>query len=259
MSKWVSAPVYEVIRLMEGEPLFFEEHMSRMRESLRITEASYTLDASQIYQDIKTLAVKEAIVNQNVRIEVGQVDQEGSWALHLFFVPSKYPEHEEYLKGVKTVTTHIVRNTPHAKVFNSAYQEHVQSVREVNEAFEVIIMDESGKIAEGSKSNLFFVKDQVLYSAKAEDILMGITREKVLEVAKNIGVKIIEKDLYIKDINQFDGCFLSGTSIHILPICQIDDIPYPSSTLPTIVALMEGLNKLVKHQIQNTKGVYENE
>lgn len=255
---WMKPPVYEVIRLIEGTPLFFDDHMARMGHSLELVGADYDFDPKVIYKTISELSKLEDLKNQNIRIEIG-LDPKGEWSRHVYFVPSFYPDETTYKEGVQTVTTVIVRKDPHAKVVNPDYLRHIGTVKSDTGAYEVIIMDEDEKIAEGSRSNLFFIKGKKLYSAKSQDILMGITRIKILELARALGIEIIEKDLYLKDISEFEGCFLSGTSIHILPIRQIDEHTFSSATLDVVNQLQNGLHEKVSSQLEETKGAYEND
>ncbi|MBS7525685.1 aminotransferase class IV [Fusibacter paucivorans] len=254
---WECPPVYEVIRLMEGTPLFFDDHLTRLEHSLDLVSADYDVSSEKLYRRIRHLAQVNGITAQNIRLEIGKIAGKSAWQERLYLVPSYYPEVLQYQMGIKTVTTEIVRSMPHAKIVNTAYVEHINQVKSATGAFEVIIMNKAHKIAEGSKSNLFFVKGNTLYSAKSEDILMGITRRRLLTLAAKMGLNVIESDLYLEDIAAFEACFISGTSIHILPIAQIDNAVFESAAHPTIKALIEKFGETVHQSIEETRRLYE--
>ncbi|MDK2865837.1 MAG: branched-chain amino acid aminotransferase [Clostridiales bacterium] len=254
---WEQPPVYEVIRLMEGMPLFFDDHLLRLEHSLDLVSADYRVSGENLYRRIREIAKVNGVAAQNIRLEIGKIAGRKTWQERLYLVPSYYPEASQYQMGVKTVTTEIVRSMPHAKVVNTAYVEHINQVKAATGAFEVIIMNKAHKIAEGSKSNLFFVSGNTLYSAKSEDILMGITRRRLLTLAATMGLNVTESDLYLKDVAAFEACFISGTSIHILPIAQIDDTIFESAAHPTVRALIEKFSETVHQSIEETRRLYE--
>jgi branched-chain amino acid aminotransferase len=256
VDSWEHPPVYEVIRLIDGVPLFFDDHISRLEQSLALVSAAYTVSAEVLYRRIRKIAEVNGISAQNIRLEIGKIANRAIWQERLFLVPSYYPEASLYQLGVKTATSEIVRSMPHAKVVNNAYVTHINRVKAERDVFEVIIMNADHKIAEGSKSNLFFVKGRALYSAKAEDILMGITRRKLLMLAKAMGLALVEGDIYLKDIKAFEACFISGTSIHILPVAQIDDMHFDASGNPVIRSLIENFDSIVRQSIEETRRIY---
>jgi len=188
--QWEKPPVYEVMRLIDGIPLFFDEHIKRLKHSLALMSYQEIGDPKQLYKNIVELAQKNDIKDHNMRLEMG-VNASGEKMCVLYGVTTFYPDTTYYSEGVEAVTTEIVRHTPHAKVINQAYLAHISQIKLEYNVFEVIIMDSHHKLAEGSKSNLFFVKGNTLYSAKSKDILMGITRLKILEVAKALSIALI--------------------------------------------------------------------
>jgi len=244
------------MRLIEGVPLFFEEHVARLEHSLKLMGYEAIGDPRELYTRIIDLAQKNKIKAHNMRLEKG-IDVTGETMCILYFVTSFYPEESYYKNGVETVTTEIVRNTPHAKIINQDYLAHISQIKLEHRVFEVIIMDDAHKLTEGSKSNLFFIKGNSLYSAKSEDILMGITRLKILEAARELAIDLIEEDIYLADIQQFDACFISGTSIHILPVRKIDNQVFNTLDHVLVKALSDKFDALIKVAIEKTRRQYQ--
>jgi len=254
--QWKAPPVYEVMRLIDGIPLFFDEHIERLKHSLALMGYQEIGNPKQLYKNIVELAKKNDIKAHNMRLEMG-VNALGEKMSVLYGVTTFYPDATYYREGVETVTTEIVRDTPHAKVINQAYLTHISQIKLEYNIFEVIIMDSHHKLAEGSKSNLFFVKGDTLYSAKSKDILMGITRLKILEVAKALSITLIEDDISLKDLPQFEACFISGTSIHILPVKKINDQIFDTVHHGVIRRLSNAFEALIQEDIQKTRRNYQ--
>ncbi len=91
---------------------------------------------------------------------------------------------------------------------------------------EALLLDENGNIAEGSGENIFFVKGNTLYTPSLGNILPGITRQSVIEIAKDLGFRIIEKNISVNELKYFEEAFFTGTAAEIKKISQIDDLVF---------------------------------
>lgn len=247
-------PVYEVIRLLDGIPMFFEGHMERMRHSLEMIGEVELIPKDLVLKGIQTLVSETNIRDNNVRIEIGR-DQNNQFVWVLFLVVSYYPEKSEYTNGVKTVTTEVERKDPHAKIYRTEFTEKINHLRKENEAFEVILINHLGHVTEGSRSNLFFIKENKVYTAKTADVLVGITRSKILEIIGDLKIEIVEKDIAFTSLSEFEACFLTGTSIHLLPISRIDNIIYTSTQHPVMLKIFEALEKYIQNDIDQTRRI----
>ncbi|MEG0641800.1 MAG: aminotransferase class IV, partial [Clostridium sp.] len=94
------------------------------------------------------------------------------------------------------------------------------------ECFEAILVNDDGYVTEGSRSNLFFIRDNTLYTTQGKDVLLGITRKRIIDLAKKNGVNVIEKPIHIDELSGFSSLFISGTSPKVLPIKSVDNINY---------------------------------
>jgi len=88
---------------------------------------------------------------------------------------------------------------------------------------EGLLLDEEGYLAEGPGENIFLVKDGVLYTPKLGRILHGITRETVIELARDEGIEVIEKELLPEDAYAAEEAFFTGTAAEVGPIHSIND------------------------------------
>ena len=91
-----------------------------------------------------------------------------------------------------------------------------------NNCYETILVRD-GVVTEASHCNVFFVKDDIVYTHPAnEHILNGITRQIVLEMCDNLNIKVIEEGILFNSIAAMDEAFLTGTSTQIAAIKRID-------------------------------------
>lgn len=88
---------------------------------------------------------------------------------------------------------------------------------------EALLLDSHGRIAEGPGENIFVIKGGTLFTPKLGTILAGITRNTVQQLAKKLGLPVVEKDITPDDILSADEAFFTGTAAEVVPIRSVDD------------------------------------
>lgn len=212
--------IYEVIRVIKKVPLFYEDHIRRLESSFRLMEKPF----SYTYEKIKEYLIKLIDANE---IDFGNIKltfDTKTDTMKVFSIKHSYPNEELYKSGVKAILYHGERSNPNAKVIDTKFREKVTAKIKEASAFEAILVNNHGYITEGSKSNIFMIKENKLYTSPLEDVLPGVTRGRILSLAKSLGIIVSEKIIDYKNINDFDAMFISGTSPKILPIASVDNI-----------------------------------
>jgi branched-chain amino acid aminotransferase len=88
---------------------------------------------------------------------------------------------------------------------------------------EALLLDSDGFVAEGTGENIFIIKNGEIITTPCGTILPGITRAFVIQIAKELGISIIEDYFKPKDVYTADEAFFSGTAVEITPIRSLDD------------------------------------
>ena len=89
---------------------------------------------------------------------------------------------------------------------------------------EAILLDTNGFVAEGSGQNIFVVKDGNLLTPELTCCLNGITRRSVMQIAKDKGIDIVERQITRDELYTADEIFFSGTAVEITPIRSVDKV-----------------------------------
>lgn len=220
-------PIYEVIRVINGVPLFLEDHLERMFYSAKIIGYEIERDEKEIRKDIKTLILKNDIHSLNVKLLSTEIQQNNKIFL-TYNIESFYPPEDYYKNGIHTILFNYERNNPNAKVLFTSFKDEVGKALKENNAFEALLVNKFGYIPEGSRSNMFFVKGGNLYTTKGSEVLIGITRKHIFNLCNKLNIKIIEESIHVDDLNKLDGGFMSGTSVNVLPISTINNIKLDS-------------------------------
>lgn len=114
--------------------------------------------------------------------------------------------------------------------------QYVNSVLAVRDALsrgfdEALLLDAGGSVAEGAGENLFLVRDGVLRTNdERHSILMGITRDAVISIARNLGYTVEAGEIAVNDIAAADEAFFTGTAAEVTPIRELDGVPVGSGT-----------------------------
>ena len=213
--------VYEVVRLTNGRPQFLPEHFSRLEASLGAIGIAVPFTYGKLEDSIRTLAEEGSVKNHNIKLEV---DISGHGLLYMN--PTHYPTEKQYAEGVRTGFFQGERKNPNIKMMDQKLRDATDAAIKEKNLYEVILVDRSGKITEGSRSNIFFIKKGEVYTSPLHQVLPGITRGKIIELIKENGVAIHEEPIKASDAASFDAAFVSGTSPKVLPIASVDDIPF---------------------------------
>jgi len=116
---------------------------------------------------------------------------------------------------------------PHVAKATGIYLNSMLAVMEANRAGyeEAILLTPDGYIADGSGENIFVVRDGVIYTPDlSASILPGITRDTLIQIAQDLGYRVVEKSLIRSDLYLADEAFMCGTAAEVTPLREVDDV-----------------------------------
>lgn len=212
--------IYEVIRINNGSPLFLKAHLRRMEKSFEIMGKAFSYRYDKISEYLERVIVANDRKEGNIKITFN-IDKD---EMKVFYIKHSYPTEDMYKNGVDTILYHGERHNPNAKVVDGEFREKVNAEIKKASAFEAILVDNNGYITEGSKSNIFLIKDNKLMTSSIEAVLPGVTRGEIIEIAKKEDIKFEEIEFKYTNLEEVDAMFISGTSPGILPISKVDNI-----------------------------------
>ena len=240
--------VYEVIRVFHGIPLFLEDHFNRLERSIKIQGLSFQMDFQEFKRNIAVLIRQNQRVEGNVKFVYSVDDGNNRWAFS--FIPHSYPAPEDYQYGVPTDLLFAERQNPNAKVIQTGIRDEANQMISDRKLYEVLLVDGDGKITEGSRSNVFFVKSDVFYTAPPSMVLEGITRQKALDCLQQLDFQVIEEAVSKDEIGDFDAVFLTGTSPKVLPVRKVGEQMFDVQN-KAVLKLIDGYNLMIRDYIRN--------
>lgn len=256
--------VYETLRTYNGRPFLMNRHLRRLRKSADMIALSVPLTDTQFNEQIAETvkhAAQEAPHDTEWYIRVlltrgvGELTYDPAAtpvpSVVIIVKPHVDPPAELYASGVRVVVSSVMRNHPDSvnpmiksnNLLNCALAMQEGFKRG---AYEVIMRNYRGELAECALSNLFIVKGgAALTPPLSAGLLPGITREFVFEIGNTAGIPVREAVLRDDDLFGADEVFLTGTTREIIPIVEVDDRPIASGTPgPITKALLQTFRKV---------------
>jgi branched-chain amino acid aminotransferase len=219
--------LYEVFRVKSGKAVFLSDHLQRLHKSANKIKIQLWLSNEEILKSINLLIKKNDCKNGNIKLVFNVHNNENNF--FAYFVKHDYPKMADYVTGVRTIVHPAERPIPTAKVYNHSLRSKTNELIKEAETHEVLLMNTFGYITEGSRSNLFFIKDNELYTATDPEVLNGIARGKVIKIAKELGIPLHKKSISYESLPKYEAAFLTGTSPLVLPIRRINSLSYDAS------------------------------
>lgn len=242
--------VYEVIRIIDGVALFLEDHFGRLLNSMQIQRIRFEMDYIGFKQNITELIRINQKAEGNIRFLYSVSERGNFWSFN--FIPHSYPTPEEYQNGVSTDLFFAERKDPNAKVIQQQIRDEANQMIADRKLFEVLMVDRGGRITEGSRSNVFFVKNDVFYTAPESMVLIGITRQKVLDCLKVLGLEVVEEAVAAAEIGFFDAAFITGTSPKVLPVRLVGRQRFQVEA-SCVKKLMNAYDQLIVNYVRDVK------
>lgn len=240
--------VYEVVKIVAGIPVFFEEHMQRMRRSAALMNISLPKSDKEILEEVYLLVEKNRCKNTNVKLIRTLIGNEDYFLIYFIDPESLNPE--AYEQGIHVILFKGERSNPQLKTVGSSFRDRVEAARAHTGAYEALLVDDQGYITEGSRSNVFFLKNGSLLTPPAHTVLLGVTRKHVLNLCKSLHLPVREELLHQEEISEISGAFITGTTVDIAPVRSIADHTISSMENPCIQDIMKRYSDEIEKYIE---------
>lgn len=245
--------VFETMRAYNGKVFMADKHIERLFRSAKGVYLNMPMGKGEIKEAIEDTVKANDLGDAYIRITISRGEGEPGLDIDLCKSPTvviyakefkPYPE-EWHREGVKIAITSIKKSSPnYIKIPLKAcnyYLPNFFAKREAKEkvAVEGIMLTEDGYIAEGTVSNIFIVSKGVLATPPSgADVLDGVTREIVIQLAKDADIPFREAKFTRDELLSADECFLTNTTFEILPVKEADAFKIGESTPGRITALL---------------------
>jgi branched-chain amino acid aminotransferase len=229
--------VWEGLRIHRGKAAFLDRHLERLFEGAKAIAMDIglspekltkrlcdTLDANRMSDGVHV----RLMVTRGVRATPYQDPRVVVGGATIVIIPEyKEPDPTIYERGLKLFTVHVRRGDPavqdqkinsHSKL--NCILASIQATQAG--ADEALMLDPHGFVATCNSTHFFIVRKGEVWTSSGKYCLGGITREVTLEIAREAGIRAIEKDFSLTDVYGADEAFTTGTFAGIVPVREID-------------------------------------
>ncbi|MDF9408544.1 branched-chain-amino-acid transaminase [Pelotomaculum isophthalicicum JI] len=228
--------VFEGIRAYNGRVFKLHDHLVRLYESARTIGLDIPLTLEEMQEVVLETLRRNNLRSGYIRLVVTR--GKGDLGLDPLKCPRPtvfcitasirlYPE-ELYENGLSLITVSTRRNIPVAvtpRVKSLNYLNNIYAKMEANLVGvpEAIMLNSEGYVAEATGDNIFIIKNGVLATPPPYiGLLEGVTRNAVMDLARQAGIPVEEKVFTLHDVYNADECFLTGTAAEVIPTVKVD-------------------------------------
>ena len=244
---------YETLRVKRGVALFFEDHLNRLKKSVQGIE-NFDVDIDDIrHKSYEFINRFNPDFDGSLRIVLTRNH------LLIHACEANIPEALLFEQGINTLSLKWERVDPNIKVFRGDYKSAVAAkFAEQNShghPYELLLTDNEGRLYEGSKSNLFVIKDGTVYSAPDDKILLGITRNRVMRALEQSGAELKIGMFTLDEITQDKNAavFVSSTPFDILPVKYIDGYELNFEGNALLRSIQQSYQRIADEYIESAK------
>jgi branched-chain amino acid aminotransferase len=249
--------VFEGIAVYDKKIFKLREHTERLIKSAELLDFTIPYSLTELEEATQAIVAKQNITNGYIRpfawrgsekMAISAKDNSINVAIAAWTWPP-YFSPEAKKKGIDMVFAEYKRPSPETAPTEAkaaglymicTYSKHKAERSGYNEA---MMLDYRGYIAEATCANMFFVKDNEVHTPIADCFLNGITRQTIIQLAKDHGFNLIERHIKPEELADFDDAFITGTAAEITRVNSINDeksnIKYNFAINPTTEKLIQ--------------------
>ncbi|MDI6781078.1 MAG: aminotransferase class IV [bacterium] len=253
--------VFETMRAYDGRIFRLSEHIKRLFMSAKFLGMSISYAGEELEeiccQALEDSGLKDAQIRISIRDKTR--DTECRIQTHdntfsdkdLLIIVRQLPQISSK-KGVVIATSSLVKQPllPQAKSSDFLSGILARAEAYVDNPFEVVFLNRHGYVTEGTVSNIFMVRDGMVITPPVYlGLLNGITRQCVLEIAIQTGIKTMQVPFARYDLFTADEVFLTNSTIEILPVSLVDGRKIENRKCEIIKVLQEGYQQVVNREV----------
>lgn len=219
--------VYETLRTYEGKIWQINEHLARLEHSARELRLRFPYSKATFKNFLNQLVEINKFPETRLRLTITRGVNKGDFLTCfkptiLITAEKLKPEPESiYQEGVKIISVPFMRPFPHIKSTSLLPFILAQQQKAEKKAYEAIFLTYNNYVTEGTITNIFMVKKNILYTPKS-NILKGTTRQALLKLAEHNNIEARITDFTLQQLYQADEIFITNAPRGIIPVHQFD-------------------------------------
>jgi len=218
---------FDTMRTYDGVVLELERHLKRIEKTAKILHLNLPFTIEQLESWIIKTSKINKLNQARMRVTISRGVQGFNFVNAknptLAITCEPYAKDRKVLKnGVSTLTFNFTRPWPEIKSTNLIFMVRACSILHNKKTFEGIIVDDLNNVREGTFTNIFLVKNGEIFTPK-DKLLPGITRNRVIDLARGMGLKVNIRNFKKNILYKADEIFLTNRLREIIPVIKVDN------------------------------------
>ncbi len=232
--------VWEGIRLYNGHLVFWEAHVERLFAGARALDLDMGVTPDELRQIVlKTLKANQMESDVHLRLIVSrglkrtpfQHPDANVGPATIVVIPEYKVPHQKIMdKGIRLHTVHVRRGTPDVQDPKLNTLSKLNCITACIQAAkagadEALMLDVRGFVSTCNSTNFFIVRDGSIWTSTGEYCLNGVTRSTIINICREQGYSVLEKDFSLVEVYSADEAFVTGTFAGVIPVIEVDGRP----------------------------------
>ena len=243
--------LFETMRSYKKHIVYFSRHLERIEKSCGLINIAFPYPLERLKEIIQEAIKINGFPDASVRLTLWRA-KKGTDTLVIVKKYRPYPT-KKYKKGFRACISRLKQNEnsflAHLKTSSYLFYQLAYLEAKNKELDEAIILNNRGYITEGSRTNIFLIKDRELFTPALEcGCLDGITRQVVWDLAKKYRIPVSTGNFTLSDLYAADEAFFTNSLIGIMPLTYLERNPITRGGIGKITKFfMQKYNLLLTH------------
>lgn len=230
--------VFETIRVKNNRLEYLEAHLERLSQSIENLDLAYNISQEKLETQLINYCSDHCIKDGVVKLLIADTEPEETIS-HRVNQYSASHYREGFSLSISDIKRHSSNPLWQHKTTN--YWLNIMVKKMAGASEEILFLNEEGHITEGTVSNVFLVKNNIVKTPPLScGLLPGIMRQQVMETCEALNIEIERSILTTEDLLESDSLFITNSIMGIMPISNF--IGFPKTVTPIVNELMEVLN-----------------
>lgn len=254
--------LFEVLRTIGGRILFLEEHLSRMRRSAEFLRIPFDYTLQKLRAEAVELIRMNGVTDGELYCELTRgadpyrqhkyPPRETEPTFFMLSFPLRTIDPSNWERGALLLTYPDLRHRLcEHKTTNLLANVLAKNYAYERGGYEALMFREDARgcyVSEGGSSNYFCCRNGTLLTPELDNIMPGITRAKVIGLARDLGMELLERRLYVSEFLEADEAFLTSTVSRVMPVRAVDYTTFAAPG-PVTRRLMDAFEELVRQDL----------
>ena len=248
--------LFETIKCEQGIPVFFESHYKRLTHSAKELDMPFPVEQEEFRNWIKSILGANKLTQARVKIIISKRLED---KFNVFIMASSF----EKLPSSYSLLSYTLSRDSKSVSFRHKTTSRADSYVAYKKALEsgfndALYVNEKNELIECTRANIFLVlEDKIITPLLESGILSGVTRTRVLEIAKNENITVEEKNVHSLYLSKAKGVFITNAIIGLMPVSRIkfEDKEYSFSVNSKITALKNSYDGEIQDYLRSVKSL----